>query len=257
MRRLRLLIPFVMRELREQYAGSWLGILWTVIQPALLILLFWWVFSAILRIRIPVEVAGDLPFLVFLLAGLLPWFAFQEGVMKGTGSLIAHRDVIKKVAFPVKIFPIAALSAGFIIHLCGFILFISVFFIWQGMAWLTLLALVLLLGLQWLLMAGLVLGLSALTVYIRDIQQVVNALMPAMFYTAPILYPLALVPEHLRWLLLINPFTPYAQSYQNVVLLGQWPALHTWLVLLTVAALAFGLGYALFRRLQNGFADVL
>ena len=111
----RLFPPFVGRELREQYAGSLLGVLWSLLQPALLVLLYWWVFSAVLRIRFPEGTAlADTPFIVFLLSAMLPWFAFQEGLNRAAGAIVARRDMVRKVHFPVLVFPLAAASAAFV-----------------------------------------------------------------------------------------------------------------------------------------------
>ena len=94
----RLLWPFVGRELREPYAGSLLGVTWSLLQPLLFILLYWWVFAAVMRIRFPAGSAlADTPFIVFLLSALLPWFAFQEGVSRAAGAILNRRDMIRKV----------------------------------------------------------------------------------------------------------------------------------------------------------------
>ena len=90
------------RDIKERYAGSVFGILWTFLQPFLFILLYWLVFSQILKIRIRAD-TGEIPFIAFLLSGLLPWFVLQEGVVKGASSIIDKRHVIKKVIFPLQI----------------------------------------------------------------------------------------------------------------------------------------------------------
>lgn len=256
---LRLFPPFVGRELREQYAGSLLGVVWSVLQPLLLILLYWWVFAAIMRIRFPEGTAlANTPFIVFLLSALLPWFAFQEGLTRAAGAIVGRRDVVRKVHFPVRVFPLAAAAAAFVVHAGSYLLFLVVLALWRGgwpvSGWL---AVAVLLGLQFATTAGLGLLLAAFTVYLRDIQQVLGLLLAVMFYTAPVLYPLALVPEAFRNLIYLNPFTAFAESYHGAVLAGIWPEPTVLIGLSLFAAGAVAAGTHVFRRLEPGFADVL
>ena len=257
-RPLRMLLPFVWRELREQYAGSLLGVLWSVFQPALFILLYWWVFSQILQVRIPSETSQEIPFIAYLLSGLLPWFAFQDGLIRGTNAVVARREVIKKVHFPVQIFPLAAVSAAFLSHIAGFGLFLAVFFVWQThVSVVQLAAIALLLALQLVMTAGLSLLFAAFTVYLRDTVQVIGVVLPAIFYTAPILYPLAMVPEGLQGIVHLNPFTAFAEAYHGAVLHGAWPSHAALAGLALLAAVALAGGRYIFHRLEPGFADVL
>ncbi|NJN47579.1 MAG: ABC transporter permease [Candidatus Competibacteraceae bacterium] len=186
-----MILPFVWRDIREQYAGSWGGVIWSVCQPLFLIFLYWWVFSKILRVRIPMaEGAGSLPFIVFLLSALLPWFAFQDGLIKGTSAIIGHRDVVKKVHFPVIIFPVAAVIAACINHGIGYAIFLVGFFVWQNhISFEQLTAIVAILMVQIFFTAGLAVLLSAIAVYLRDVIQIIGLVLPAFFYTSPILYP--------------------------------------------------------------------
>ena len=256
---LRLLPPFIARELREQYAGSWLGIAWSVLQPAMMIMLYWWVFSAVLRARFPQGSAlEDTPFIAFLLSAMLPWFAFQDGLQRAANAILQRRDVVRKVHFPMQVFPLAAIAAAYLVHGISYLLFLIALGIWQGeLLFSTLVVALLLLSTQFVLTAGLGLVLSAFTVYLRDIQQILSLALSAIFYTAPILYPLALVPENLRFLVQLNPFTAFAEAYHHALLLGEWPQPLLWLQLLGIALLALMLGRYVFRRLQPGFADVL
>lgn len=256
-RLLRLLPPFVWRDIREQYAGSALGLIWSLVQPLLLILLYWLVFAQIMQIRLG-GTLDDIPFIAYLLSGLLPWFAFQDGLSKGANAVIGRRDMVKKVHFPVQVFPLAAVTAAFVSHAIGFALFLLAFLLWRGQVDFAQIGLlVVLFSLQWLFVAGLGLCLAAVTVYIRDITQIIGIVLMAMFYTAPVLYPLEMVPEGLRSVIMLNPFTPIADSYHRIILLGTGPEPQTWLLLLVLAGGALALGRYVFKRLEPGFADVL
>lgn len=256
-RLLRLLPPFIWRDIREQYAGSSLGLVWSLVQPLLFILLYWLVFAQIMRIRLG-GTLDDIPFIAYLLSGLLPWFAFQDGISKGANAVVSRRDMVKKVHFPVHVFPLAAVTAAFVSHAIGFSVFLLVFVLWRGQVDIAQMALlVVLFGLQLLFVAGLSLCLAAITVYIRDITQIIGIILMALFYTAPILYPLEMVPEGLRSVIALNPFTPIADSYHRLILLGTWPEPQTWLLLVVFAVSSLLVGHYVFKRLEPGFADVL
>jgi ABC-type polysaccharide/polyol phosphate export permease len=255
----RLLPPFIGRELREQYAGSLLGVMWSILQPLLLILLYWWVFAAVMRIRFPAGSAlADTPFIVFLLSALLPWFAFQEGVSRAAGAILNRRDMVRKVHFPVRVFPLAAAAAAFVVHAGSYLLFLIVFALWRGglpvSAWW---AVMVVLSLQLAVTVGLGLLLAAFTVYLRDVQQVLGLLLAVMFYTAPVLYPLSQVPEEFYGLIHLNPFTAFAEAYHGAVLAGVWPEPSVLAGLSLFAAVTLTTGVYVFRRLEPGFADVL
>jgi ABC-type polysaccharide/polyol phosphate export permease len=254
-----LLLPFVGRELREQYAGSLLGVLWSVLQPILYILLYWWVFATVMCIRFPEGKAlADTPFIAFLLSALLPWFAFQEGLNRAAGAILNRREMVRKVYFPVIVFPLAAAATAFMVQVGGYLLFLAVWALWRGRFSLNALgAVAVLLGLQFAVTVGLGLLLAAFTVYLRDTTQVLGLLLTVIFYTAPILYPLTLVPAEFRSLIRFNPFTAFAEGYHSTVLAGVWPEplLLTGLIMFAVGALVVGVH--VFRRLEPGFADVL
>ena len=255
---LRLLPPLLLRDIRERYAGSIMGVFWTFLQPMFFILLYWLIFSQILKVRIHAETGDNIPFIVFLLSGILPWFALQEGVLRGASSIIEKRHIIKKVIFPAELFPIASVISAIIHHGIGIIIFLSVFFIWKGGVSLLQISLIItILSVQMVLTVGLSFIFSALTVYVRDIIQILGTVFQAIFYISTILYPLTFVPKKLKVFILSNPVTSLAEAYHNVILYGRFPALGSTAYLLIVTVVVFFTGIYLFRKLKMGFADVL
>lgn len=255
---LRLITPFVLREIREQYIGSRLGLAWTLIQPALMVLLYWLVFAKIMNMRVPAGNGSDAPFLVFLLSALLPWFAFSEGTSRATRAVLAKRNVVKHMQFTLSIFPLSAVVATTATHGIGYLLFLAGYFIWLGDASLGQISgLAVIFFLQMVLTIGLGLALSSLAVYIRDLVQVVGIALLVLFYTAPILYPFSFVPDDLQTLTSLNPYKAFAVSYHGLVLDARWPDGSTLGLCIGMAFGMFWLGRRLFRQLQPGFADVL
>lgn len=258
--RLRMLLVFVGREFREQYAGSLLGSAWGLIQPLTMILVYWFVFGVVWDLRLPEPRTGggDLPFIVFLLSAMLPWLAFNDALNKAAGAVIARAEVVRHGAFPVGIFPVARLLAAHLIFVPLIVLFAL------GMqlggrpldpsAWLALgVLLVFQLGLAW----GAGLLLAAISVYVRDVGHALTLLLMAMFFTAPILYPLTQVPEAMVSWMWINPFTAFAEGYHQILLNGRWPDARVWaLAVLWVAVVGLA-GRWVFARLRPGFADAL
>ncbi|MCK7491820.1 MAG: glycosyltransferase [Comamonadaceae bacterium] len=179
-------------------------------------------FAAVFRTRFPEGSAlADTPFIVFLLSALLPWFAFQEGLNRAASGIVGRREVVRKVHFPVQVFPLAAAMAAFVVHGLSYVVFLAVFALWRGgLSPNALGAVAVLLALQFAVTAGLGLLLAAFTVYLRDTLQVLGLLLAVMFYTAPILYPLTLVPAEFHGMVHLNPFTAFAEAYHGAVLAG-------------------------------------
>lgn len=253
----KLLPPLLLRDIKEKYAGSVIGIFWTLLQPLLFILLYWLVFSQIMRIRIQTD-TGEIPFIAFLLSGLLPWFAFQDGVLRGASSIVEKRHIIRKVIFPAELFPLSSVMSAFIHHGIGIIVFLFAFFLWRGhVSAIQLSAVIGLLSLQILLTSGLSLLLSSLSVYLRDITQVLGVAVQMIFYMSTILYPITSVPKQLRLFILLNPVTSLTEAFHNVILYGKSPGTGNIIYLTVVTAASLVSGIYLFRKLKKGFADVL
>lgn len=256
----RLLRVFVIRDLREQYAGTLLGGVWAVLQPLLLVAIYWWVFGLVWALKIPALGArtGELPFIVFLLSGLLPWLAFQDAINKSATAVLARADVLRHGNFPVAVFPIARCVAAHLVFLglvVGFALLGrgAMLFAAPGLA----VGLLLLYVAQLAVACGLGLLVAALAVYIRDLPHLLVMLLMGVFFTAPVLYPLAQIPAAMRSWVWLNPFTPFALGYHALLLEGRFPAAPVWTYVLILAAAAWAVGLFVFRRLRPGFADVV
>jgi len=253
----RLLPPLLARDIKERYAGSVMGLFWTFIQPVLVMLVYWLVFSQIFKVRISVD-TGDIPYLPFMLSGLLPWLALQDGMMRGASSIVDKGYIIKKVFYPSELFPVSSVLSAFAHHGIGFLIFLAVFFVYRGgVALSQLSAIGLLLLLQTLLTIGFAFLLSSLSVYLRDILQVLGVIFQALLYLTTILYPISSVPKQLKPIVDLNPFTWLIEGYHSVILYGRYPETNSMLYLLLFTVLSLLAGAFVFRKLKSGFADVL
>lgn len=254
---MKLLPPLVVRDMKVRHAGSTIGMLWTILQPTLTIILYWAVFAKIMKIRIPSD-TGDLPYLPFLLSGLLPWFAISEGLMRGASSIVDGAYIIKKVVFPPELLTISVVVSAFLYHGVGMMIFLVIYFIYTGtFGLLQLVLLPVFFSIQLLLTVGLSMALASLAVYMRDVLQMLAVLLQASFYLTTILYSINSVPARLRVVVNANPFTSLMESYHDIVFYGRLPdpSYVLYLVVFTVVSLV--VGRFLFKRLKSGFTDVL
>jgi ABC-type polysaccharide/polyol phosphate export permease len=250
-----LIQSLVGRELKARYRGSVLGFFWSFINPLLLLLIYSFVFSVVLTNRSP----DQQPYALFMFCGILPWTWFSSSLVESSNVLIAGGNLIKKVLFPAEVLPIVTVLANMVHFFLGLPILAAFLLYYQHApisvveaAWFPVVILV-----QLLLTLGLALILSALTVHFRDIKDILGNLITFWFFATPIIYPMDDVPSTIgRQLLNLNPFTHLAISYQQI-LFDQGPFRHwKWLLALLVASAGlFLLGYFLFDRLRDSFAE--
>jgi ABC-type polysaccharide/polyol phosphate export permease len=252
----KLLPPLFSRDVRERYAGSSLGSLWTVINPLLIIFLYWMVFSRFLNIKVPSD-SYEVPFFIYLLTGILPWFMFQDGVLRGATSIVEKGHIIKKVFFPAELFPLSAVMVSCVSYIPGVLLVTLGIMLWKGIHLVHLLLFGLILCIQMILTIGAALFLASLTVYLRDLTQILNFVIQILLYSTTVLYPLKVVPEKYRGFLLLNPLTGFIESYHDLLLFDRMPGLFPLVYLSVVSLAVFLIGVTVFRKLKTGFVDVL
>lgn len=249
-----LIASLVVRDLKARYRGSVLGFFWSFVNPLLLLLVYSFVFTVVLPGVRPPELD---PFALFMFCGILPWAWFSASLLEASNVLIAGSNLIRKVLFPAEVLPIVTVFAG-LAHFClglpilvAFLLYYRVPIMLTDLLWFPVIVLV-----QLVLMLGLALLLAALTVHFRDIRDLLTNLLTLWFFTTPIIYPMSMVPESLRWYLNLNPFTHLAVSYQEVLFIEgtftEWPRL---LAVGGGALCVLALGYFVFDRLRDTFAE--
>lgn len=252
--RLFLVKEMVLRDIRARYAGSRLGISWAFAQPLLWILLYAWVFGVILRI--PVE-KGFSSFPEFLLAGLLPWMAIQEGVSRSATVLTDNAAMVKKTVFPVETLVLSVVLAAVVNQVIAFI-FYAAYLAWLGhlsFSWL-LLALPAIV-IQTMMTFGIACFAATVTTLIRDFAHGVNIALTVVFYATPIVYPPSLMPSNFRWVLSINPIAHLAEWYRRAFTLHSAPDAASVLYVTVFAGVVGVLGAALFHRARPHFADLI
>lgn len=252
--RLFLLKEMVLRDIRARYAGSRLGVSWAFAQPILWILLYAWVFGVVLKI--PVE-KGYSSFPEFLLAGLLPWMAIQEGVSRASSALTDNAAMVKKTVFPVETLVLSVVLAAVINEVIAFAIF-AAYLAWLGhlsFPWLLLAVPALLV--QTTLTFGIACFAATVTTLVRDVAHGINIALTVVFYATPIVYPAALFPSRYRWVLAVNPIAHLVEWYRRAFTLHVLPEASSILYLTVFSGAVAVLATALFFRARPHFADLI
>ena len=246
----------VSRDLVGRYRGSFAGLLWTVVNPLALLAIYWFVFAVIFKVRFgPQGTSTNFVFYVF--AGLLPWLAFSEALVRSNTCILENVNLVKKVVFPLEILPVNHVLSSCVNSLVGIFLLLLLVAASLGVLHWTLVLLPMILLPQLLLTVGIGWFLASLGVFIRDINHIINLVLTVWLFLTPIVYPEQIVPETLLPVLRLNPFTSVVAGYRNILLEGVPPDIGQWLYLVGVSLTAFFLGYYWFVRSKKAFADVI
>lgn len=251
-----LLLRFAQREVTNRFAGSLLGGVWALVHPLALLLIYSFVFTTVLKVRVVAD--EGVSFVVFLAVALWPWMAFSEAVSRGAAAVVANAALIKKVPFAHELVVYAAVISSFVVQLLGYV--VALVFIAVNGTPLHLSALpIVVLGLAalGLLATGLALLLSAVHVFVRDLEQGLAHALALLFYLSPILYSASMVPGWVRDLMLLNPVAVLLEAMRAGLLQGQampGPPVF-WAV--AFCGLVFLLGRAVFKRLSPHFEEAL
>ena len=251
----RLLHNFTRQDFYGQFTASVGGWLWLFMTPIVHIIIYAFVFSYIFEVRAPAEF-GQTRFVIFMMIGYLPWFAFAEAMSKSTGLLLEKAPLITKVMFPVQILPVVGTMVPYLTHAIGFGLLLA-YLVTQGLFSITWLLIPVILFFQFLFTMGLVAVLSALCVFLRDLQQIVMLSITIWFFLTPIIYPISMIrDESVRDLFLLNPMHNFINLYREIVLLGEVNPTHLAIIIPT-ALFSYLFGGWLFMRIKHAFGDVL
>lgn len=251
-----LLKSLVKRDLSAKYVGSIMGFFWSILNPLIMLAIFTFVFSVILKVRLGNR-GGIANFALYLFCGMLPWIAFQETIARSTNVLLEHANLIKKVMFPSKILPMYITISSLINELIGLALLMLIVLFKLRFISIYILLLPLILFLQFLFTLGLGWFFSSLNVLFRDVSQLITPLLLVWMYLTPIVYPREMVPDMFKPLLIINPLASLVAVYRDILLRNKMPYWQDILMFALFALIAFFVGYKVFSKIQKKFADLL
>ncbi|MBQ7027386.1 MAG: ABC transporter permease [Ruminococcus sp.] len=246
-----MIFSLVKKDLRGRYKGSVLGFLWTFINPLFQLIVYTVVFSFILKTNIE-------RYYLYLFVGLIPWIFFSSSITVGAASVVAQKDLIKKIYFPRMVIPISYVTSCFVnMLLCFIVIFAVIIFSGVGVNFLALLTLPVIMAVEYLLALGMALLASAVTVYFRDLEHILGIISMAWMYMTPIMYDKAIVPERLLPVFNLNPMTHVIGCYRDVLYHKQIPDLTSLLSAAGLGILFLFIGCIVFSKLQKHFAEEL
>jgi len=243
-----LIYTLVAREVKARYRGSIMGLFWSMLNPLLLMLVYYLVFSFVMKVKME-------NYLVYMFVGLLPWTWFSSALMEGTSSILLGGNMVKKTIFPAEILPVIYVFSNmvnFFLSLPVLIVFIIIFRVHVSFLIFYFPFIVMV---QLLFTLGIVFFLSVLNVWFRDVFQLLVNLLNLWFYVTPIIYPISQVPQWGRKFFLINPIYPIISSYQNIFFFNKNPDFIGLSIVFIFSVFLFWQGQLFFKRYQDYFAE--
>ncbi len=243
-----MLRSLVLSELRTRYKGSFLGFLWTFINPLLMLVVYTMIFKFVMRVTVP-------HYAVFMFIGLLSWNMFATTVAASSSVVVRQSSLVKKIYFPREVLPLSVVGGSLINYLLSLLILLPVL-IMNGYTPTSLwLFFPLILLVEVLFSCGLALAFSALTVFLRDLEHMLGIFLMAWFYVTPVVYSLAMIPPKMMEVFKLNPMTDVVLALQQIFYYGSPP---NWKMLVygagvSVVMLLFGWG--IFVKLNRRFAE--
>ncbi|WP_026885126.1 ABC transporter permease [Clostridium beijerinckii] len=251
-----LILNLSKNDFKTKYAGSYLGIVWAFIQPIVTIVVYWFVFGVGLRAGSPIK---GVPFILWLMGGLVPWFFFQEALLNATNCMLEYSYLVKKVVFKVSILPIVKIVSALFVHLVfvGFLFVVAgIYGFYPSMYTVQLIyysfcVFVMVLGISY--------ATCAIMIFFKDLGQIINIFLQIGIWMTPIMWSYTMVPEGYQWILKLSPMYYVVEGYRDTFLNHIWffqryfETVYFWIITLGL----FALGAMIFKKLKPHFADVL
>ncbi len=258
----KLIARLSVNDFKTKFAGSYLGIIWAFVQPVITILVYWFVFEKGMKPAAIRDAAGTkVPYVLWLIAGMVPWFFFSDALSGGTRALLDYSYLVKKVVFKIDILPIVKIVSAVFVHLF-FLAFAVLLYTLYGyypdvytlqVLYYSICLFVLVMGISYLT--------SAVVVFFRDLNQVINIVLQVGVWVTPIMWNIDTmdISPVLKNLLKLNPLYYIVQGYRDafigkVAFFERWElTIYFWVVTIVFVVL----GTHVFKKLRMHFADVL
>lgn len=252
-----LLWQLTRREIQAKFRNSWLGLGWAILTPLAMLLVYVLVFQSVFKARWPGVEQSAAAFGLNLFSGLILFTWFSEVVTRSPRLVAENPNMVTKVVFPLHLLSwVTLLSSGFQALISFTVLMVGIVVLGEPLSWTVLLLPLLLLVFVCLLLGG-SLFLAGLGVYLPDSQHLIALLITPLLFLSPVFYPVSLLPDWLQGVILFNPLTLMIEAVRAALLGGAWPNLY-YLAIYCVAAISMAvLGAWSFKKLRQGFADVI
>lgn len=247
-----LLYYLSLRDLKVRYKNAFLGLLWTLLTPVLLALIFWLVFDLFLKIH-----TGNTPYLLLVFTKLTFWNFFNQGVIACATSVTSSQNLISRSSFPKELLVVSTILAKLVDLAASFLVLFLLMVYYQINLSLHFWWFFPILLLEIVLVLGIGLLLSSVNVYLRDVTVLLPLVLTAWLFITPIFYTIDMVPDRFHWLLMVNPMTGIIENLRRSLLLSQPPDVFLLTSCLVATGVIFYIGLLVFHKLKIGFADIV
>ncbi|MBR5337269.1 MAG: ABC transporter permease [Lachnospiraceae bacterium] len=258
----RLVLTLAKNDFKTQFSGSYLGTVWAFVQPVVTVCVYWFVFEKALHAGgVGLKDGITVPFVLWLIAGLVPWFYFSDAVSGGTSALIQYNFLVKKVVFNVSILPVVKVMSALFVHLFFTCFTLIIFWIYGMAPDIYTLQLLYYMFCMCVLVTVIVYITSAVVVFFRDLSQIINIFLQICIWATPIMWnfeALAVSPV-LKTIFKLNPMFYIVQGYRDCLIgkVAFWEHMNMTLYFWGLMIILFLIGMNVFNRLKVHFADVL
>lgn len=244
------------KDITDRYAGSSLGVLWTILQPLLLITIYTLVFTFIFKVQI--DGGGPISYAFYAIAGLLPWIAIADGLSKSTGVIISKSSLVKQTIFPVETLPMSVALTSLLPLISGLTIYLICLAVFspEHYSWLIFLLPVVIL-LHFIFIAGICYIFSIIGTYFRDSIEIISFLLTVGMFVTPILYLESSIPQAFIWPMRFNIFAHLIYMYRDILFYGQIKHPWSFIIFTIVAILVFTYGLIAFNKVKHQFANVI
>lgn len=251
----KILFNLIKSDFKNRYLGNHLGIIWAFIQPLVMVAVYWFVFTYGLR----VGVVGSIPFLIWLLTGLVPWFLLSDAIMGSSRSILDQSFLVKKIVFEVKLLPIVKIGSAIMVNIAFWLLLLVCLLLYgyyPNWLWLQIFYFIVCI-IAFTLSASLL--LSSIMVFMQDVAQFISIFLQIMFWATPIMWNQGMIPHKLMWFIKLNPFAYIVSGIRDTLIykLPFWVHYNTTIFFWVTTILMFFIGNKVFNKLRPHFADVL
>jgi len=242
-------------DFKMKYAGSYFGIIWAFVQPIMTILVFWFVFQVGLRVT-PVE---EIPFILWFIAGLIPWFFFSDALMSTTNSLLEYSFLVKKVVFKISILPLVKVISSLFAHLFFIIFMICIYLLYGYFPGIYVIQLIYYSFCMVMLVISMSFITSSIIIFFRDLGQIISIILQFGMWLTPIMWHYKMIPKTYQWMFKLNPMYYIVEGYRDTLINQIWfyhrynQTLWFW----SITTIFFIIGAVIFKKLKPHFSDVL
>lgn len=251
----KLILDLAKNDMKTKYAGSFFGVIWAFVQPVVTVLLYWFVFQVGLRSGD----VGEVPFVLWLMCGLVPWFFFQDGINAITNCMIEYSYLVKKMVFQIDILPIVKMLSSLFIHIFFIAFMLFIFCLMGYLPTMTAVQIIYYVFCTIVLVLGIGYTTSVLVIFFKDLGQIIQIVLQIGMWMTPILWNIQMLPNQFLWIMKLNPMYYIVNGFREALIDKVWFwnqidfTINFWLITIFI----YALGIHIFKKLRPHLADVL